>query len=182
MLYQIVYDTDTLRILAARPTATPRDDLLLAPHQAVAFADVDFGDRPLAGFQFDADSRTVVAREDWNPPEVGVRLELTVTTATRSPIDDAPELPANGKSEATIVVQKRALDSDRALNGVSHNNVLTIRTTAGTLSERQLSLRRGRAKFKLRSSTETVVAEVRVSADGIDDPVSVRIEFAPVTA
>jgi hypothetical protein len=70
--------------------------------------------------------------------------------------------------------------SDRALTAASHNNLLTIRTTAGTLSERQMALRRGRAEFRLRSSTEAVVAEVRVTAEGLTDPVTARIEFAPV--
>jgi hypothetical protein len=180
MLYELVYNTETRHILVARPSATPRDDLTLGPGQAVVLADVDFGDRPLASFQLDRDTGALVPREDWNAPEVGVRLDMTVTTAARSPIDDIPELPADGVAEATIVVQKRTSDSDRALTAASHNNLLTIRTTAGTLSERQVALRRGRAEFKLRSSVETVVAEVRVSADGITEPAIARIEFAPV--
>jgi hypothetical protein len=180
MLYQLLYNTETGRILAARATATPRDDLVLGPDQAVAFTDVDFDDRPLASFQLDRGTGAVVTREEWIPPEADVRLELTVTAVGRSPIDGTPELPADGTSEATITVQKRALDSDRALSGAAHDNLLTIRTTAGTLSERQIPLRRGRAEFKLRSSSETVVAEVRVSADRIAQDVSARIEFAPV--
>lgn len=180
MHYQLVYDTESRRIVAARPTATPRSDIVVGESQAVAFADVDFGDRPLAGYEIDPELGTLVPREDWNPPEADVRLELTVTTASRSPIDDLPELPADGKAKATVTVQKRALDADRALTGASHHNLLTIRTTAGTLSDRQISLRRGRAAFKLRSSTETVVAEVRVSAEGVAEPAVARIEFAPV--
>jgi hypothetical protein len=179
MLYQLVYNTETRGILVAQQTATPREDFVLGPDQAVLFTDVDFGDRPLASFQLDRDTGAVVPRDDWNPPEVGVRLDLTVDTAARSPIDNVPELPADGNSEATVTVQKRTVGSDRALSAASHNNLLTIRTTAGTLSERQVALRRGQAQFKLRSSTETVVAEVRVSADGITQAASIRIEFAP---
>jgi len=147
----------------------------------MVFAEVDFGDRPLASYQLDLDTGAVVPRADWTPPEVGARLELTVTTAARSPIDDIPELPADGTSEATITVQKRTVGSDRALTAASHNNLLTIRTTAGALSQRQMPLRQGRAQFTLRSSTDTVIAEVRVSADRIAEPVSARIEFAPTT-
>jgi hypothetical protein len=180
MLQQLVYHTETRRILAALPTATPRDDLTLGPDQAVAFLDVELGDRPLASLLLDPDSGAVVEREDWNAPETNVRLDLTVTTATRSPIDDSPELPADGTTEATIVVQKRTVDSDRALTAASHNNLLTIRTTAGTLSDRQMPLRRGLATFTLRSSTETVVAELRVAAEGIAEPALARIEFAPL--
>jgi hypothetical protein len=180
MLYQVLYNIDTRRILAARPTATPREDVLLGPNQATVFADVDFGDRPLASFHVDADTGAVVPRGDWTPPDPGVRLDLAVTTAARSPIDNTPELPADGRSEATIVVQKRAVESDRALTGVIHDNLVTIRTTAGTLSQRQKAMRQGRAEFTLRSSTETVIAEVRVSADRIAQPASTRIEFAPL--
>ncbi|WP_328524059.1 hypothetical protein [Kribbella sp. NBC_00359] len=182
MLYQLVYDTQTRRIVAARPTATPRVGLVLGPSQALAFADVDFGDRPMASYVFDPELRALVPREDWNPPEAGVRLELTVTTPARSPIDDVPELSADGTSEATVAVQKRTLDSDRALTAASHRNLLTIRTTAGTLSDRQLSLVRGRAAFTLRSSTETVLAEIRVSAESISEPAIALIEFAPVVS
>ncbi len=180
MPYQLLYNTQTRRILAARSTATPREDLFLGPDQAVVFTDIDFGDKPLTSFQLDPDTGAVVPRDDWKPPEEDVQIDLTVTTAARSPIDDIPELPADGKSEATITVQKRAVESDRALTAASHDNVLTIRTTAGTLSQRQMALRRGRAEFKLHSSTETVVAEVQVIADGIAQPVSARIEFAPL--
>lgn len=180
MLYQLVYNTGTGRIVASRPTATPREDFVLGPDEAVIFTDVDLGDRPLAGFQLDQDAGTVVPRGDWSPPEPGVRLELTVATAARSPIDDAPELPADGVSEATVTVQKQVTESGRALTGAQHRNLLTIRTTAGTLSVRQVALSRGQASFKLRSSTETVIAEVRVSAEGIEQTASARIEFAPL--
>jgi hypothetical protein len=179
MQYQLVYNTGTRRILAAQRTATPREDFLLGPDQAVVFTDVDFGDRPLASFELDPNTGAVAPRDDWNPPEAGVRLDLAVTTLARSPIDGTPELPADGTSEATITVQKRTVESERALTAASHDNLLTIRTSAGTLSERQVALRRGRAEFTLRSSMETVVAEVRVNADGIAQAASIRIEFAP---
>ena len=179
MLCQILYDTTTGRILAARPTATPREDLVLDPDQAVLFADVDFGDSPLASFRMDLATGSVSLRDDWNPPEVGVRLDLTVSGTTPSLIDGIPELPADGTSEAIVTVQKRSVDPDRPLTAASHDNLLTIRTTAGALSERQLALRRGQATFKLRSSTETVLAEVRVSAARIEGVATVRIEFAP---
>lgn len=44
---------------------------------------------------------------------------------------------------------------------------------------RQVDLEQGRASFDLRSSTETVVAEVRVWAEGMLQPATIPIEFAP---
>jgi hypothetical protein len=125
------------------------------------------------------DAGTVTPRADWTAPETDVRLELTVDSPALSPIDGTAELPADGKAQATITVRKRSLESDRDLTGAQHDNLLTIRTTAGTLSRRQVSLRRGKAKFTLRSSVETVVAEVRVSAETIPQAATIRVEFAP---
>jgi hypothetical protein len=179
MPYEIVYHKETRQILAARRTAAPREDVVLTPEQAVLFTDVDLGERPLASFLVDPDAGTVAPRADWTAPETGVRLELSVDTPAVSPIDGTAELPADGKAQATITVRKRSLESDRDLTGAQHDNLLTIRTTAGTLSRRQVSLRRGKAKFTLRSSVETVVAEVRVSAETIPQAATIRVEFAP---
>lgn len=181
MPYEIVYDEESGRVLLARPIAAPREDLVAGEGQAKLFLEFDFAGRPLSAFCVDPDARTLVLREDWVEPEQDVELKLSTDASTTSPIDGIPEVPADGESVVTITVQKMSLTSGRPLTGARHNNRLNIRTTAGTLSARQVNLDKGQASFTLRSSTETVVTEVRVWAEEIPQPATIRVEFAPVT-
>jgi hypothetical protein len=181
MPYEIVYDEESKQVLLARPTAAPREDLVLAEGQGKLFLDFDFAGRPLSAFSADPAAGTLVLREDFVEPEQDVALELSTDAPAVSPIDHIPEVPADGESAVTISVQKVSTTSGRPLTGARHSNRLNIRTTAGTLSARQVNLDRGQAAFTLRSSIETVVAEVRVWAEEIPQPATIRIEFAPVT-
>lgn len=180
MPYEVVYDKDSGKIMMARSSAAPRDDLILHEEQAKLFLAFDLGGRPMSAFRVDADAGTLVLRDDWVEPEAGVRLALSVDATATSPIEEIPEVPADGQSEATITVQKISTKSGQALTGHKHDNRLFIRTTAGTLSHRQIHLEQGQARFTLRSSTETVVAEVRVWAQEIPGDVTTRVEFAPL--
>jgi hypothetical protein len=179
--YEIIYDRATGDIRAARLSAGPGKGLVLAEDQARLFADVDLRRRPVGAYRVNPGTNRVVVKDRWVRPEAGVGLELSTDPDAVSPVDPgAVEVPADGTSLVTFTVQKRSLTSGRALTGAQHDNLLTIRTTAGTLSARQVPLDNGRASFTLRSSTETVVAEVRVSADRVPGLVSARVEFAPL--
>lgn len=182
MPYEIVYEVESGRILAARSTAAPRADLVLGEGQGKLFLQFDFAGRPLSAFRVDPEAKTLALRDDWIDPEQDVILELSVDAPAVSPIDGIPEIPADGKTEVKITIQKVSTKSGQRLTGARHNNRLNIRTTAGTLSTRQVNLNKGQASFTLRSSTQTVVAEVRVWAAEREIPQSatVRIEFAPV--
>jgi hypothetical protein len=179
--YEIVYDQATGEILAARPSAAPAEHLVLGQGQARLFADIELAGRPIAAFRVQPATNQIAFREGWTQPEAGAMLEVQSDVQTVSPIDGALEIPADGTSAATFTVQKRSLASGRALTGSQHDNLVTIRTTAGTLSARQLRLQSGKATFTLRSSLETVVAEVRVTAERIPGQSTLRIEFAPTS-
>lgn len=180
MPYEIVFDEASGRPLWARSIAAPREDVVIGEGQARLFLEFDFAGRPLSAFRVDPDAGTLVVREDFVEPEEEVFLELSTDAPATSPIDGIPEVPADGKSKVTITVQKVSAASGRPLTGARHNNRLHIRTTAGTLSARQVNLEKGQASFTLRSSTETVVAEVRVWAEELPQPAMLRCEFAPV--
>lgn len=180
MSYEIVYETEGGRILASRPSNAPRKDLILPKGQGKLFLSFDFAGRPLSAFRVDAEAKTLVPREDWVELEQDAILNLSADAPAVSPIDNIPEIPADGKTKIKITVQKVSSKSGQRMAGARHNNRINIRTTAGTLSARQLNLEKGQAGFTLRSSTETVVAEVRVWAEKISQPVTIRVEFAPI--
>ncbi len=180
MAYEIIYERESGHILATRRSAMPREDMRPSEGQDKLFMVFDFGNRPMSAFRVDADSGELVLRDDWVEPEADVGLTLTVDAPATSPIDDLPEILADGESVAMITVQKISLVTKRPLTGVRHHNRLNIRTTAGTLSARQVYLDKGKATFTLRSSAETVVAELRVWAPDISGVLTTQIEFAPV--
>ncbi len=113
------------------------------------------------------------------------RSLLTLTSDVESfhPVDSIPLIPANGKSFATVIVQKidergnprrRQRDSDR----------LWLRTDQGTIRDpkgrdlHELKLRKGRASFRLYSGPERRVATVWVlSPDSKVENAYIRIEF-----
>jgi hypothetical protein len=179
--YEIIYDRATGEIRAARLSAGPGESLVLGEDQERLFTNVDLQRRPVGAYRVHPDTHRIVVKDSWVRPEVGVGLEISTDVDTVSPIDpDAKEIPADGTSVVTVTVQKRSLSSGRALTGAQHDNLLTIRTTAGTLSARQVPLNNGTASFTLRSSTETVVAEVRISAERVPVQATARIEFTPL--
>jgi hypothetical protein len=176
--YDVVYNQISGDILFVRRAAAPGEDLVLGPGQARVFAEVDLERRSLAGYRVDPATGRVAARRNWVEPTQDAALELGVDVAERSP-DGNVDIPADGQSQVRITVQKRSRATGRALGRVRDNERLSITTTAGTLSTRALELRRGRAEFTLRSSVETVVAEVRVRAEGIPASRTILVEFAP---
>ncbi len=179
MPHEIIFDTGTGRILITRKIDAPREDLLPGEGQSKLFLDFDFADRPVAAYKVNLEKQTIEARDDFNFPEYDSRLVLSSNAAMKSPIDGIPGIPADGQSVCIITVEKRSISQDKLLNGANQDNKLNIRTNAGTLSEIQVTLKRGKASFTLRSSTQTVVAEVRVWAAEIPQPASIMIEFLP---
>lgn len=179
MPFEIVYDKENGQVIAARSMAAPKEDLNLVEGQDKLFLDFDFSEQPPSAFRVDSETGTLVQREDWVEPEPATALSVQADAPDFSPIDGIPELPADGESSITITVQKISLHTGNPLTGARHTNLLNIRTTAGTLSARQTSLSQGKANFSLRSSTETVVAEVKVWAKAIPKPAILRVEFAP---
>jgi hypothetical protein len=180
MGFEIVYKKDTGQILLSRRAAAPADDLAPGEGEDKVFLSLDLENRPMTAFRVDPEQGTLELREDYVEPERGVELSLTSDAADMSPIDGIPAIPADGRSTTALTVQKKVVATGHPLTGAKHKNLLNIRTTAGTLSAPQLNLEKGRTTFTLRSSTETVVAEVRVWATEIPRPAIIRIEFAPV--
>ena len=180
MPHEIVYDAATGRVVAAQSSAAPRHDIVLSEGQSRMFLSFDFAGLPISAYRVDTGTNTLVLREDWTEPEeVFLKLEADASAAA-SPIDGIPEIPADGQAQIEIVIRKMSQKTGKQLTGSAHKNLLNIRTTAGVLSARQLNLSKGEANFSLRSGTQTVVAEVRVWADEIPRPATIRVEFAPV--
>ena len=181
MGFEIIYKKETGQILLSRRIAAPRDDLTPGEGKDKLFMAFDFGERPVTAFRVDPERGRLELREDFVEPETGVKLMLTSDAKDTSPIDGIPQIPADGRSTTTITVQKKSMVTGRPLTGASHNNLLNIRATGGTLSTHQVNLEKGQATLTLRSSTETVMAEVRVWAREIPQPATINIEFAPTS-
>ena len=179
MSYEILYHKKTGAILAARRGAALHGDLLAGEGQAKLLTRADLEGRPVHAYRVDPETKELTLRDDWVDPEKDVSLELQHDAAHTSPIDGLPMIPADGSSMVTFTVRKMSA-SGRALTASRHDNQLHIRTTAGTLSAHQVNLRSGEASFTLRSSTETVVAEISVWADGIPQRARLAVEFSPV--
>jgi len=102
-------------------------------------------------------------------------IELT-TSAKDTDSDGLPEIPANGKSKATIT----ATIKDAEGNVLTHvKKPVTFRTTRGILSARNVSLTGGKANVTLTSILETVTATVTATAEECR-PARINIEFLPV--
>jgi hypothetical protein len=104
-------------------------------------------------------------------------LELTTDASAVSPLNTIPEIPADGRSTATIYIQKKS-PHGKPLTREEDNDRVVLRTTRGTLSQRQVQLVCGRAQVKLRSSTDTVVADVTAQGENLKRYM-LHIEFAP---
>lgn len=90
--------------------------------------------------------------------------ELKISTDAKdtvSPYDGYPDIPADGKSEATIYVQK-VLPGGTYCNKASDNETLYIQTNRGKLSDLKIQLEKGKGQFKLTSIPETILATVSI--------------------
>lgn len=99
---------------------------------------------------------------------------LLVSSAEDTDGDGFPELPADGKSQATIAVFLRDRSGQPVLDPVE----VHFRTSAGALSHRKVIARGGKAGIKLTASCDTVMANVRVSAQRFE-PAELTFEFLP---
>lgn len=99
---------------------------------------------------------------------------LLVSSAEDTDGDGFPELPADGKSQATIGVFLRDRNGQPVLDPVE----VHFRTSAGALSHRKVIARGGKAGIKLTASRDTVMANLRVTAKGFE-PAELTFEFLP---
>jgi Invasin, domain 3 len=102
------------------------------------------------------------------------RLHLS-TDAKDTDGDNFPELVADGKNKAVITAEVRD-ELDRSVTG---DFTVNFRTTAGTLSARQVMVRAGKAEVELISSLETVTATVSASGKGLKAAAPLTFEFMP---
>jgi hypothetical protein len=104
-------------------------------------------------------------------------LELTTDAQDISNINGVPEIVADGASTANIFIRKLTPQGE-PLTGDEDNDAVLLNTTRGTLSHREVRLERGAARVTLRSSTDSVVADVTARGDDLK-PYMIHIEFAP---
>lgn len=103
------------------------------------------------------------------------KIELT-TMAKDTDGDGLPELPADGRSKTSIT----ATLYGAAGNLIQEPIEVRFRTSAGALSQRHVTTEHGRATVQLTASRETVMANVRASAEGFESSI-LDLEFIPVT-
>ena len=106
-------------------------------------------------FKVDIAKKKVVAK-------IKPLLKLTTkATETTSPYDGYPDIPADGKSEAKIFIEK-ILPGGSPCNSTKDNEELYIKTERGKLSALKVKLVHGKAEFKLQSVPETVITTITV--------------------
>lgn len=88
--------------------------------------------------------------------------------------DGLPELPADGRSKATIEIEVQDVHGKL----IQKELTLNLKTTGGALSARRIATSNGRATVDLTSSLETVSVTVDVSAEGVRSA-SISLEFMP---
>jgi len=101
------------------------------------------------------------------------RIVLT-TTVEDADGDGVPELPADGKSKATVRVLLR--DAKQGL--VKKSVELTFQASAGSLSERTVTTKEGKATIQFIPGNETVTAVIRATAEGFE-PGHLQFELVP---
>jgi hypothetical protein len=102
------------------------------------------------------------------------RLHLS-TNAQDTDGDSFPELMADGKNKAVITAEVR----DELDHSVTGDFTVNFKTTAGTLSARQVMVRTGKAEVELIASLETVTATVSASGKGLKAAAPLTFEFMP---
>lgn len=107
------------------------------------------------------------------PKQLHPRLTIA-TDAKDEDGDGLPEIAANGRSVATIEVTAQTAGGEPMADEVP----VTFRTTAGRLSARTVTTKKGTATVRLTSTRETVLAHVTASAPGFASA-HIRLEFVP---
>jgi hypothetical protein len=111
-------------------------------------------------------------------------LGLTSDAPDRHVVDGIGEVVADGASYCTITVQKMDMNGV-AVSGSEHEDELFLRTTGGVIMDdkggqriRSLTLRSGRAAFRLvsESSSKTVTVSV-FSRDPLLSKAEIQVEF-----
>ena len=116
----------------------------------------------------------------------GTPAVLTVTSDApdRHVVDGIGEIAADGTSYCTIIVQKMDLNGV-AVSGSEHQDELFVRITGGTIMDekgeqriRSLTLRSGRAAFRLVSEPSPKIVTISVfSRDPLVAKAEMQIEF-----
>src|SRR5262245_7854252 len=166
MMYYIVNADGRVVASANRPVnqadLATRGEIMVASDVSLSLDQVE-----VQGFP----SKPVVVEK--RAPAPLPRLVL-MTSAADTDGDGLPELPADGRSPADLTAI--LLDAGgAALQGPVE---VQFRTCAGTLTRRNAVTKGGQATVQLRSSRETVMATVRVFAEGFE-PASLSLEFVP---
>lgn len=108
------------------------------------------------------------------------QLELTTDAPDVSPHNNIPEIPADGQSTAKIFIRKKSPEG-HLLTGEADNDLVILHTTRGTLSQRRVRLEQGQAQVTLRSSTDTIIADVTAQGENLKRYM-LHIEFVPPPA
>lgn len=95
-------------------------------------------------------------------PKIKPLLRLTTNAKdTTSPYDGYPDIPADGKSQAKIFIEK-ILPGGSPCSTSKDNDELYIKTERGKLSDLKLKLVKGKAEFTIQSVPETVITTITV--------------------
>lgn len=87
---------------------------------------------------------------------------LSTDATDNNPPDGYPDIPADGISSCTIMIQKQNGETGLDMTAPQDNDLMELRTQRGRLSAWQVNLVNGYAEVTLTSSTETVITEVMV--------------------
>jgi hypothetical protein len=112
---------------------------------------------------------TIVEKRSQVLPEIAL-----TTTAMDTDGDGLPEIPADGKSKTSLHVTLRDTKGTILKKSIE----VYFRTTAGTLSHREIMTDHGKAVIELTASRETVTAILCAFAEGFT-PAYLKFEFVP---
>ncbi len=107
------------------------------------------------------------------------RLELTADAPNISHHNDTHAIAADGRSTTTLFISKKSADG-KPMTEESDNDLVLLHTTRGTLSDRRVQLKRGQAQVSLRSSTDSIIADVTASGENLKRYM-LHVEFVPPT-
>lgn len=110
-------------------------------------------------------------------------LHVEVDATSRHPVDDVPQLPADGESACTIRLEKLGADGER-LSGRGHTDEIYLRTTGGLLRAadgdapaRSVRLRAGQAAFRLIAENAPKLVTVYAFAEDSALRAEIPVEF-----
>ncbi len=135
-----------------------------------AIADVDAMEYSIAG---------TVSKGKVDTVELEPRFRGSVTLSTDAQDRDGdgkPELPADGKTSATV---RATLQDRKGKPLTNYPDPVRFRVTRGTLGQREVKAKKGVAETAVASSVETTECEVTATAPGLK-PGRLTLEFIPV--